>query len=103
MIKKGEKRAVVLVRLPFRQPFLAASLGFTLFGFPPNAGFLVKAATLQFAKQSFSRQFLFGDFERLFDIVIEDFNFHRFVLSLSYVIVPLEALTQQGAECNTAP
>jgi hypothetical protein len=25
------------------------------------------------------------------------------VLSLSYVIVPLEALTQQGAECNTAP
>lgn len=94
---------VVLVRLPFRQPFLAAPLGFTLLGFPPNAGFFVKAATLQFAKQSFSRQFLFGDLERFFDIVIEDFNFHLFLLFLSYAIVPLEPLINQGAECNTAP
>jgi hypothetical protein len=80
---RGEKEIGrgCLLHLPFREPFLTAPLGFTLLGFFPDTRLLIKPAAFQFPKQAFPGKLLFGDLERLFNIIIEDFDFH-----ISYVI-----------------
>jgi hypothetical protein len=69
-----------LFHLPFREPLLTAALCFALLRFFPNTGLLIKPAAFQFPKQAFPGKLLFGDLERLFNIVIEDFDFHRATL-----------------------
>jgi len=58
------------------QPLLTTSLRFPLLGLFPDAGLLVVPPPLQFAEEPFPRELLLRNFERFFDVVIEDFNFH---------------------------
>ena len=73
---KGEPVEGRLLRFTLRQPLLTPPLGFALLGFLPDARLLVKPSALQFAEESFPREFLLGDFEGFLDVIIEDFNFH---------------------------
>ena len=65
-----------LLWLTLRQPLLTPPLRLALLGFFPDTRLLVKPPALQFAEESFTRKFLFGNFEGFFDVIIEDFDFH---------------------------
>ena len=65
-----------LLWLTLRQPLLTPSLCLALLGFLPDTRLLVKPSTLQFAEESFPREFLLGNFEGFLDVIIEDFDFH---------------------------
>jgi hypothetical protein len=79
-----------LFHLPFGEPFLTAALSFSLFRFFSDTRLLIKAPAFQLPKQAFPGQFLFGDLQRLFHIVIEDFDFHRATLFLPMQCDPVE-------------
>ena len=70
-----------LLWLTLRQQFLTPPLRLKLLGFLPDARLFVKPPTLQFAEESFPREFLFGNFEGFLDVIIEDFDFHASRLS----------------------
>jgi hypothetical protein len=65
-----------LLRLTLRQPLLTPPLSFALLGFFPDARLLVKPSPLQFAEESFPREFFLGNFEGFLNVIIEDFDFH---------------------------
>ena len=60
----------------FRQPFLAPALGFTFLVLPLQAGLLVEPAALELPEQPFARQLLFRNLQGLFDVIVEDLDFH---------------------------
>jgi hypothetical protein len=55
---------------------LTPPLRLKLLGFSPDTRLFVKHPPFQFAEESFSCEFLLGNFERFLDIIIEDFDFH---------------------------
>ena len=57
-----------------------AAVALKLLGFLSDARLFVKPPPLQFAEESFPREFFLGNFESFLDIIIEDFNFHAFSL-----------------------
>ena len=65
-----------LRRRTLRQQLLTPPLRLKLLGFPPDTRLFVKHPPLQFAEESFSREFLLGNFEGFLDIIIKDFDFH---------------------------
>ncbi len=65
-----------LLGLALRQPLLTTPLRFALFGFLPDARLLVVSPPLQFPEEPFPRKLFLRDFERLLDVVVEDFDFH---------------------------
>jgi hypothetical protein len=69
--------------VPTRASVLTAPLSFALLGLLSHAGLLVKASAFQFAKQTFSGELLFGDFQRFLDVVVEDLDFHPVDFRLS--------------------
>jgi hypothetical protein len=72
----GLTREDPLLWLTLRQQFLTPPLRLKLLGFLPDTRLLVKLPPLQFAEESFSREFLLGNFEGFLDVIIEDFDFH---------------------------
>ena|SRR5689334_11332797 len=84
-----------LLRLALRQPLLTTPLRFPLLGFLPDARFLVVSPPLQFPEEPFARELFLRNFERFFDVVIEDFDFH----SSRFRTFPGNAC----AECFPAP
>ena len=79
--RTGEPVEGRLLWLTLRQPFLTPPLRLALLGFLPDAGLFVKPPALQFAKESFPRELLLGNFEGFLDVIIEDFDFHSSRLS----------------------
>ena len=69
-----------LLWLTLRQPLLTPSLCLALLGFFPDTRLFVKPPAFQFAEESFPREFLLGNFESFFDVIIEDLDFHSFRL-----------------------
>jgi hypothetical protein len=69
-----------LLWLTLRQPLLTPPLCFSLLSLFPDTRLFVKPPALQFAEESFPREFLFGYFEGFLDVIIEDFDFHSFRL-----------------------
>jgi hypothetical protein len=65
-----------LLRPALRKPLLTAPLRLALLGFLPDARLLVVPTAFQFPEEPFSREFLLCNFERFFNVVIEDFDFH---------------------------
>jgi hypothetical protein len=78
-----------LLWLTLRQQFLTPPLRFKLLGFLPDTRLFIKHPPLQFAEESFSREFLLGNFEGFLDIIIKNFDFHGYVCLLSQVM-PVE-------------
>ena len=74
--RTGEPVEGYLLWLTLRQPLLTPPLRLALLGFLPDTRLLVKPPALQFAEESFPREFLLGDFEGFLDVIIEDFDFH---------------------------
>ncbi len=74
--RTGEPVEGRLLWLTLRQPLLTPPLRLALLGFLPDTRLLVKPPTLQFAEESFPREFLLGNFESFLDVIIEDFDFH---------------------------
>ena len=66
--------------LTLRQQLLKPPPRLKLLGFLPDTRLFVKHPPLQFAEESFSCEFLLGDFEGFLDIIIEDLDFHAFRL-----------------------
>ena len=77
----GQTEGKSLFRFTLRQPLLTPPLRFALLGFFSDTRLLVKPSALQFAEEPFPREFLFGDLEGFFDVIIEDFDFHSSRLS----------------------
>ena len=69
-----------LLWLTLRQQLLTPPLRLKLLGFLSDARLFVKPPPLQFAEESFPREFLLGNFEGFLDVIIEDFDFHAFSL-----------------------
>ena len=67
-----------LFRLALRQPLLTTPLRLPLLGLLPDARLLVVPPPLQFPEEPFPRELFLRNFERFFDVVIEDFDFHSF-------------------------
>lgn len=79
----GAEKTDGLIHPALRKPLLPATLGFALLGLFPHARLLVKPAPFKFAKEAFAGEFFLGDLQGLFNIVIEDLDFHRALLSVS--------------------
>jgi hypothetical protein len=78
--RTGEPVEGRLLWLTLRQPFLTPPLCLALLGFLPDTRLFVKPPPLQFAEESFPREFLLGNFKGFLDVIIEDFDFHSFRL-----------------------
>ncbi len=78
--RAGEPVEGRLLWLTLRQQLLTPPLRLKLLGFLSDARLFVKPPPLQFAEESFPREFFLGNFESFLDIIIENFNFHAFSL-----------------------
>jgi hypothetical protein len=58
------------------QPLLAPALGFALLVLSLQARLLVEPAALELPEQALASQLFLGDLQGLFDVVIENFDFH---------------------------
>ena len=65
-----------LLWLTLRQPLLTPPLCFSLLSLFPDTRLFIKPPAFQFAEESFPRELFLGNFERFFDVIIEDFDFH---------------------------
>lgn len=77
----GQAAGKCLFRFTLRQPLLTPPLCFALLGFLSDTRLFIKPSALQFAEEPFPREFLFGNLEGFFNVIIEDFDFHSFRLS----------------------
>ena len=77
----GEPVERRLLWLTLRQQLLKPPPRIALLGFLSDTRLFVKHPPLQFAEESFPREFLLGNFEGFLDIIIEDFDFHASRLS----------------------
>ena len=68
--RTGEPVEGRLLRLTLRQPLLTPPLRLALLGFLPDTRLFVKSPALQFAEESFPREFLFGNFEGFLDVIM---------------------------------
>ena len=67
--------------ITLRQQLVTPPFRLKLLGFLPDTRLFVKHPPLQFAEESFPREFLFGNFEGFLDIVVKDLDFHVSCLS----------------------
>ncbi len=77
----GENGEGRLLWITLRQQLITPPFRLKLLGFFPDTRLFVKSPPLQFAEESFPREFLLGNFEGFLDIVIEYFDFHASRLS----------------------
>ena len=72
----GEPVKGRLLWLTLRQQLITPPLRLKSLGLLPDTRLFVKTPPLQFAEESFSREFLLGNFEGFLDVIIENFDFH---------------------------
>jgi len=78
------------------QPLLPSSLGFSLLGLFPDAGLLIVAASFELAEESLAGEFLLGNLQCFFDVIVKNLDFHQPVTS----ILSLESRAQNLAFCE---